>query len=297
MKKHHSFFLVILGISFILSRTTLNGQSCTKGLTGNLPQNDEYVLIWADEFNSDGDLCDENWYRQTKLIAGDSWANGELQHYTDRLDNSFVENGYLKIVARRENFTDQGVSKNFTSARLNSKIAFTYGRVDVRARLPEGNGTWPAIWTLGRNIDEEGGYWHDEYAEVDWPACGEIDIMEHWGNNPNVVQSALHTPSSFGGTVNKGAIVASDVSNTFHVYSMIWTEEQIQFLVDDTPFYTYNPSIKNDATWPFDKPQYILLNIAMGGIGGAIDPGFTESTMEIDYVRIYQNYDDPAVEN
>ncbi len=264
-------------------------QTCVSGFTGNVPGTDEYVLVWADEFNSDGPVCSENWHHQTKLPAGDSWYNGELQHYTNRTDNSYIEDGYLKIVAKRESFTDQGVPKNFTSARLNSKIAFTYGRVDVRAKLPSGDGTWPAIWTLGRNINETGGYWQDEYGTVNWPACGEIDIMEHWGNNPNVIHGSLHTPSSSGATINTKTTVISNVSDNFYVYSIIWTEDYIQFLVDDVAYYTYNPTSKNASTWPFDEPQYLLLNIAMGGIGGTIDAGFNESTMEIDYVRVYQN--------
>ncbi len=261
--------------------------NCDSGLTGNTPGAD-YVLVWADEFDADGAVCSENWHHQTQLPAGGSWFNGELQHYTDRLDNSFVADGNLNIVAKKESFLDQGETKEYTSARLNSKFAFTYGRVDVRAILPSGAGTWPAIWTLGRNINEPGGYWHDEFGELAWPAPGEIDIMEHWGNNPNVIHGSIHTPSSFGGTVNTGTTTIADVSTSYHVYSMIWDAEKIQFLVDDVVFYTYNPEVKNADTWPFDSPQYLLLNIAMGGTGGTIDPAFTESAMVIDYVRVYQ---------
>ncbi|MEQ8925890.1 MAG: family 16 glycosylhydrolase [Fulvivirga sp.] len=288
--------LFTLTVNFIFC-LSMYAQLCTKGATGAVPADGEYVLVWADEFDNNGEVCSDNWHHQTQLIAGDSWANGEVQHYTDRIENSYVEEGFLNIVAKREDYNDQGVTKNFTSARLNSKFAFTYGRVDVRAKLPSGNGTWPAIWTLGQNINEDGGFWDDNIDEVNWPACGEIDIMEHWGNNPNVIHGSLHTPSSFGATVNTQTIVANEVSSTFHVYSIVWDENAIQFLLDGVPFYTYNPATKNDATWPFDKPQYLLLNIAMGGIGGAIDPGFTESTMEIDYVRVFQNYDEDANDN
>jgi beta-glucanase (GH16 family) len=266
----------------------------TRSMANNKPPENGYVLIWADEFDTDGAVSAEKWHHQTQLIAGDSWPNGELQHYTNRMDNSFVDSGNLHITAKRESFTDQGRTKQFTSARLNSKIAFTYGRVDVRAKLPSGNGTWPAIWTLGRNISEPGAFWHNEFAEIPWPACGEIDIMEHWGNNPNFIHGSLHNPSSFGATVNTSVTQATDVSNTFHVYSMIWDEDQIQFLIDDIPFYTYNPVDKNAATWPYDKPQYLLLNVAMGGIGGAIDAGFTQSTMEVDYVRVFQIDEDAS---
>ncbi len=250
--------------------------------------NDEYVLVWSDEFNSDGAIDGDNWFHQTQLPQGGGWYNGEEQHYTNRIENSFASGGFLNIVAKKESFTDQGQTKQYTSARLNSKYAFTYGRVDVRAKLPSGNGTWPAIWALGQNIMEPGGYWSEQYGTIGWPGSGEIDIMEHWGNNPNVIHGSIHTTSSSGGTINTGTTVISDVSNTYHVYSMIWDENAIEFLVDDVSFYTYNPSTKDDSTWPFDKPQYLLLNIAMGGIGGAIDPSFTSSTMAIDYVRVYQ---------
>ena len=248
----------------------------------------EYVLVWSDEFGGEGAIDTDKWFHQTLLPDGNVWFNGELQHYTNRTDNSYLSDGYLHIVAKRENFTEQGRTKNFTSARLNSKFAFTYGRVEISAKLPKGRGTWPAMWTLGQNITENGGYWADTNGTTGWPACGEIDIMEHWGFNQDVIQAALHTPSSSGNTTNKGSIRGTDVSNTFHTYVMEWTAEKIDFYYEDTLYYTYNPSDKNSQTWPFTANQYILLNIAMGGIGGEIDQAFTESEMVIDYVRIYQ---------
>ncbi|GAK76674.1 beta-glucanase precursor [Nonlabens ulvanivorans] len=128
-------------------------------------------LVWFDEFDNAGTnnpIDATKWFHQTLLPNGNSWFNGEQQHYTNRIDNSFVENGFLNIVAKRENFTDQGQSKQYTSARLNSKFAFTYGRVDVRAKLPFGDGTWPAIWTLGKNINENGGYWDSTHGTTNW---------------------------------------------------------------------------------------------------------------------------------
>jgi len=256
--------------------------------TATLAQTGGYTLVWSDEFSGTGSISSDLWFHQTQLPAGGSWYNNEQQHYTNRIENSKVENGYLKIVAKKESFTDQGQTKQYTSARLNSKYAFMYGRVDVRAKLPAGAGTWPAIWMLGKNINEPGGYFSSQFGTTNWPATGEIDIMEHWGNNPNVIHGSIHTTSSSGATVNTSTKMISAVSTTYHVYSLIWDETKIQFLVDDVVFYTYNPAIKNASTWPFDKPQYLLLNIAMGGIGGTIDPAFTQSTMEIDYVRVYQ---------
>ena len=249
-------------------------------------------LVWADEFNNDGPIDSNNWYHQTLLPNGNSWFNGELQHYTDRIENSYVDDGFLNITAIKENFTDQGVTKSYTSARLNSKFAFTYGRVDVRAKLPEGQGTWPAIWTLGKNINENGAYWDNlGFGDTNWPACGEIDIMEHGLGPVNHVSSALHTPCAgcFGATTNFEYYILNDVANDFHIYSMNWSPDQITFLIDGDAFYTYNPIVKDDSTWPFYEDQYLLLNVAMGGVAGAVDPNFDQSSMVIDYVRVYQN--------
>ena len=246
-------------------------------------------LVWADEFDTNGAIDAAKWHHQTQLPQGGSWYNGEVQHYTNRIENSSVKNGFLDITAIKENFTDQGQTKQYTSARLNSKFAFTYGRVDVRAKLPFGDGTWPAIWTLGKNINEDGGFWDSQYGTVGWPACGELDIMEHGLHPTNQVSVAIHTPSSYGGTVNTSIQTLADVANNFHVYSMNWSPDQITFLIDGVGFYTYNPAVKNDDTWPFYLEQYLLLNIAMGGNGGAIDSNFSQSSMVIDYVRVYQN--------
>ena len=248
------------------------------------------VPVWEDNFDTPGAVNSLNWHHQTQvIIPGVGWANGEEQHYTDLQENSFVDtSGNLNIVAKRKTRSDQGLTKSFTSARLNSKFAFTYGRVDVRAKLPKGNGTWPAIWTLGKNIREPGAYWHSDHGTTSWPDCGEIDIMEHGLGATNHVSSALHTGSSSGSTINTSGIDISDVNANYHVYSMNWSPNQITFLVDGVGFYTYNPSEKNNDTWPFDKEQFIILNVAMGGISGTVDPGFTESAMIVDYVKVYQ---------
>ncbi len=243
-------------------------------------------LVWSDEFDGNGALDDSKWFHQTQLPNGESWYNNEQQHYTDRLENSSIEDGILRIVARKETFTDQGQTKEYTSARLNSKFAFTYGKVEIRAKLPAGVGTWPAIWTLGQNITEPGAYWETEgYGTTPWPACGEIDIMEHWGHNQNYVQSATHTPSSHGNTINHGGQTIGTVSSDFHIYTLEWTAQKLVFSVDDVIHFTYNPMEKTPENWPFDANQYLLLNVA---IQAGIDPAFTESAMEIDYIRIYQ---------
>ena len=179
-------------------------------------------------------------------------------------------------------FYDYGtaISGSYTSARIKTQglYDFTYGRVDVLAKLPSSGGVWPAIWMLGSSI-----------SSIGWPACGEIDIMEYVGNNPGYVSSALHTTSSSGNTVNHNVVSITNESTEFHLYSILWTEDGITFLVDDVEHYSYNPATKNAQTWPFNKKQFIILNIAMGGtLGGTIDPNFTQDTMEIDYVRVYQ---------
>lgn len=232
-------------------------------------------LYWADEFNGTGSPNSTNWTHE--IGTGDNgWGNGESQYYTSRLENSKVEGGVLKITAKAESYE----GSNYTSARLISagKLDFTYGKVEIRAKLPQGGGTWPALWLLGSNI-----------YTVGWPACGEVDIMEHIGNNQGNVQSAIHTPSSYGATVNHGSQFLDDVSTEFHVYSVDWTSEKMVFSVDGVVHYTYNPSTKDSNTWPFNSDQFIILNVAMGGsFGGTIDPNFVTSTMEIDYVRVYK---------
>jgi beta-glucanase (GH16 family) len=249
-------------------------------------------LVWSDEFNTDGPLDANKWFHQTQIPAGGSWFNNEVQHYTNRLANSFVANGNLNIVARKETFTDQNVTKQYTSARLNSKFAFTYGRVDIRAKVPNAQGTWPALWLLGKNINEDGGFFDQNFGTTSWPACGELDIMEHgiFPNQPiNYIGAAIHTPSSFGNTINKGGIQLNDINQNYHIYSMNWSPNQITFLLDGVPFYTYNPAVKNASTWPFDADQYFLFNIAMGGFAGTIPANFTQASMVIDYIRVYQN--------
>lgn len=229
------------------------------------------------------------WFHQTRLPNGWSWYNGEQQHYTNELENSYTSEGTLKIVAKHQTYTDQGHTKQYTSARLNSKYAFKYGRVSVRAKLGPGHdvyGAWPAIWTLGKNISEPGAYWQTQgYGTTGWPACGEIDIMEHWGKSSGIVKHALHTPSSNGNTVNfHDTLLGADVT-AFHLYEMEWDEEKIRFFIDGVQTYVYNPTIKNSATWPFDDNggQYVLLNVAVESVAALP----FESTMEIDYVRIY----------
>lgn len=249
-------------------------------------------LVWSDEFDGTGAINATKWHHQIQIPAGGNWYNGEVQHYTNQLTNSSVNGGFLNIVAKKEPYTSQGYTKQYTSARLNSKFAFLYGRVDIRAKIPTNQGTWPALWLLGKNINEDGGFFDAQFGTTGWPACGEIDIMEHGitqSQPAGYVQSALHTPSSFGNTVNHGGTIASNLGTEYHVYSMNWSPFQITFLLDGVAYYTYNPAVKTPSNWPFNAEQYLLLNIAMGGVAGTIPSNFTQAAMVIDYVRVYQN--------
>ena len=248
-------------------------------------------LVWSDEFNGTGAIDNGKWFQQTRpIINGFDWANSEIQHYTNRTDNSYVSNGTLKILAKKETYTSyevytSGVTKGYTSARLNSKYAFTYGKVEIKAKMPFGVGTFPALWMLGQNITETGGYWAATHGTTGWPDCGEVDIIEHWGNNQDFVQSAMHNRSSFGGTVNKGGRSINNASTEFHIYTLDWNSNKMTFSVDGIVHYVYNPEDKNIQNWPYNAPQYLLFNVA---ILPNIASNFTESAMEIDYVRVYQ---------
>ncbi|MCF8378678.1 MAG: family 16 glycosylhydrolase [Bacteroidales bacterium] len=278
--------LILFGGKFLQAQYSNNAVLLNPSET-TTSEADYTYLVWSDEFDVDGALDDSKWFHQTKLPNGYSWYNNEIQHYTNREVNSFVDTGYMFIVAKKEEFTDQNVTKQYTSARLNSKFAFTYGKVEFRAKLATGVGTWPALWTLGKNVKENGGYWYTEgFGTTSWPACGEIDIMEHWGTNQNYVSSATHTPSSYGGTINVGGQSIPDASTAFHIYKLVWSPESLVFSVDDKVHFTYSPAVKDDNTWPFDLDQYLLLNVA---ILPSISANFTESAMVLDYVRVYQS--------
>lgn len=256
---------------YLRFKSEASGSTCTGGPTGNQSGTGTYQLVWADEFDSD--LCSSNWTYD--IGQGDNgWGNNEQQYYTDRPANVSVSNGSLFITAKKETY----MGASYTSARVKTQnlFDFKYGRVEVRAKLPQGGGTWPAIWMLGSNIETVG-----------WPACGEIDIMEHTGNNPGVVSSAIHTSAASGGNAVTGNTTVSSPQD-WHVYSAEWTSTEIKFFVDDILFFTYNPA-QNSSNWPFNEKFFIILNVAMGGnMGGNIDSNFTQSSMEVDYVRVYQ---------
>ena len=247
---------------------------------------DNYFLVWGDEFEYDGKLDESKWHHQIIPPNNGSWWNNEVQHYTNSTKNSIVSDGTLKIIAIKENYTVDNSTKNYTSARLNSKFGFKYGRVDVKAKLPASQGTWPAIWTLGTNINEIGNFFGDSEGSVGWPRCGEIDIMEQNGWNKNELYGYFHFANPQGEYGNHGNITSiSNASGEYHIYSMEWTDEIIKILIDDKEFV----SLINNGNVPYDNRHYLLLNIAIGGnLGGDIDPSFSQDRMEIDYVRVFQ---------
>jgi beta-glucanase (GH16 family) len=236
----------------------------------NLPANENFTnLVWSEEFSTPGAPDATKWSYNT---GAGGWGNNESQYYTTSLDNAVIEDGKLKITAKKEIF----MGSDYTSARLvtDGKFDFTYGRAVIRAKLPSGAGTWPAIWMLGSN-----------YTTAAWPACGEIDIMEHVGNQQNTIHGTLHYPGHFGGNGNSGTTNNPTASTEFHEYSVVWNEDVIKFYVDDTMYHSF----VNDASTPFNHDFFFILNVAMGGnFGGNIDPDFTQASMEVDYVRVYQ---------
>ena len=242
-----------------------------------------WQLVWSDEFDVDGLPDARKWGNDTAFNKR-GWFNHEAEYYSPpRAENAVVQGGRLLITARRESMTtapDWGGQK-YTSARLFTRglAEWTYGFFEIRARLPCGLGTWPAIWMLG--------------SHGDWPANGELDIMEHIGRWPGRVLSTIHTPAGSGAHGVGSAVTVPDSCGAFHRYQMRWTERDITFGVDGVNTLTY-PRLDVGAAgaaraWPFDRPQFLLLNVAIGGdLGGPVDDSIFPVTMEVDYVRVWQ---------
>ena len=238
---------------------------------------DNMALVWSDEFD-DTNINTDNWTFET---GASGWGNNEFQNYTNG-DNADIVDGKLVITAEKVN--ENTTTGSYTSTRIISKgkQSFTYGRMEIRAKLPSGRGIWPAIWMLGENI-----------STVSWPACGEIDIMEYVGYEPDVVHATVHTTSGSGANGDGSSVTLSTAEEDFHVYGLLWDANEMVFYIDtpENVTHTYAPSNKTAANWPFDKPQFFILNIAVGGNwGGAqgIDNTIFPQTMEVDYVRVYQ---------
>lgn len=241
-----------------------------------------YTLVWADEFAVNG-LPDATKWRYDTEANATGWYNNELQYYAAaRLENSRISDGTLRITARKEALTgaaDYG-KQAYTSARLitRGKASWTYGFFEVRAKLPCGRGTWPAIWMLGANGDP-------------WPANGEIDIMEQVGMKPTEITGTIHTAAT-AGTFGKGGMrQLPDACTAFHNYQLTWTADHVVIGIDNVAYFTYNNPGTGKAAWPFDGPQYLLLNLAIGGdMAGAVDDSIFPRQFEIEHVRVYQKY-------
>jgi len=236
----------------------------------------KWELVWSEEFNETGMPDTTVWTYEEGFIR-----NNELQYYTvQRPENARQEDGKLVITSRKENYKDG----NYTSASLKTegKKLFKYGRIEVRAQLPTGRGMWPAIWMLGENI-----------GEVGWPDCGEIDIMENVGFDPDTIHANIHTEAynHVKGTNKGNAIKVEAPYDQYHVYAVNWYKDSMKFFVDDRAYFTFKNEQKGSATWPFDQPHYLILNAAIGGGWGGqqgVDDSIFPQQYSIDYVRYYK---------
>ena len=227
-------------------------------------------LVFSDEFDTPGAPDASKWGYDLGNNGG--WGNNELEYYTNRSSNVIVSNGTLKITAIKEAYSGSA----FTSTRMLSqnKFSFKYGKIEVKAKLPAGLGTWPAIWMLGSNI-----------SSTAWPACGEVDIMEQKGSELNKIYGTFHYPGRSGGTADGNTLMITNATTAFHIYSAEWSASSIKLFVDGQLVHSLN----NSASLPFNQNFFIILNVAMGGnFAGSVDPAFTSAAMEIDYVRVYQ---------
>lgn len=268
MKINHLILIAILA--------TLQLSSCR-----NSPDKKKnWELVWSDEFNYNGLPDSTRWGYD---VGGHGWGNNEKQYYTaSRLENARVENGNLIIEARKEKM-DSG---EYTSVRLvtRGKMDWLYGRFEIRAKLPSGRGTWPAIWMLPTK---------QSYGNNYWPENGEIDIMEHVGFHPGYIHASTHTIKYYWriGTQRTDTIYAKDASDAFHNYVIEWDPEEIKIYLDDSLYFTSVNDKTGWEAWPFDKPFFLLMNIAVGGDWGGqqgIDDAIWPQKMEVDYVRVYK---------
>ncbi|MCB0486291.1 MAG: glycoside hydrolase family 16 protein [Flavobacteriaceae bacterium] len=284
--KFHILFLHLVSSVLLLS---------CKEKAAETPE--KYELVWADEFDYKGKPDSTKWGYEYGFIR-----NAEKQYYTDDLKNARVEDGHLIIEARREKIanekykSDEFEKKNwlkyiaeidtaqYTSASLTTRglAEWTYGKIEVSAKLPRGVGQWPAIWMLGANWKEAG-----------WPKCGEIDIMEHVGFDKDSVFGTIHTEAynHMKGTQKGKKIVISEPYDTFHVFALEWTPEKMDFLLDGVVYNHIENEHKTADEWPFDQDFHLKLNIAIGGgLGGkhGIDDSVFPQQMVVDYVRVYQ---------
>lgn len=236
-------------------------------------QNSKLKLVWEENFN--GDKLDEkvwNFELGNGCPNNCGWGNNESQIYTNK--NHFLKDGNLVIQIKKEN--DIYTSTRITTA---NKKEFKYGRIEARAKIPTGKGIWPAFWMLGSNI-----------KTVGWPKCGEIDILEYVGREPQMVYTSLHTENSHGNTINSKKTKIPNIENGFHLYAIDWNKDKIDFFVDNVLVYTFQPNDKTEDVYPFNQPFYFIVNVAVGGnFGGLeIDDSIFPQEYLIDYIKVYQ---------
>ncbi len=276
-KKMKKITLILLTIFYCFYQ--IKAQSKSKQNHGNYKtKSNKLKLVWRDEFNYSGLPDSTKWGYD---VGGNGWGNNEAQFYTKAdINNAVVGNGFLSIIARKE----KREGKEYTSARMVTagKKDWSFGRVDIRAKLPKGRGTWPAGWMLGSNINTVG-----------WPQCGEVDILEHVGYDPDTIVGSIHSTAynHIKGTQKTKRIFIKNPYTEFHVYGCEWNTEKLTFFLDGMPYLTVQNEHKDDKEYPFNNPMYVLLNVAVGGNWGGtkgIDESIFPVRMEVDYVRVFQ---------
>ncbi len=238
-----------------------------------------YKPLWSDEFNES--TVNTNYWQYD--LGNGGWGNQELECYTD--SNATIAGGYLQIQAKQQNVVYNGVNSSYTSTRMNTagKFSFEYGRIDIRAKLPVAPGMWPALWFLG-----------NDFGTAGWPGCGETDLMELVGSNPHLVTGSIHWLEGNGqeGTLNNTYTLpgGADYSQKFHVFSLVWTKTQITMYVDDIPYMSQSSTSISSGTWPFNQPQFLIMNVAVGGNwpGSPTAQTVFPQSMYVDYVRVFQ---------
>ncbi len=270
---------------FISTAIVLLLNSCTKDEKQTVVTKNN--LVMSEEFNVDG-APDSNLWSYNIGTGSNGWGNNELQYYTDRPQNIKVENGVLKITARREQY----MGSSYTSARIISKGKYEkkYGRIEARIKLPRGKGLWPAFWMLGSNI-QTAPESPDNPNTVPWPYCGEIDIMEYLGNSPTKIFGTVHGPGySAGESISKNFFLSNSRFDTdFHIFGIEWDENRVNFYVDDMLYHSVTPE-DVPGEWVFNQSFYMILNVAVGGNLPGAPNGETPFPQEmlVDYIRVYE---------
>lgn len=273
---NHKFLSIIVVMLFFVASCNKEKNSSDEN---SQPQNEnkEYQLVWSDDFE-ENIINEDNW---TFEIWDAGRVNNEWQQYVENTDNYKLENGFLHIIVTKTGANEKG---GYSSTRLMSKgkKEFKYGRIEFKAKMPKGVGTWPALWMLGSNINEVG-----------WPKCGEIDIMEYVGFQPDTTHTNVHTKYQSGTTDFHVVTPLVSAEEDFHIYGLTWTSSKLEFYLDDPNNITntYAPSVKTIDNWPFDQPFFMIMNFAVGGNWGGkngVDDSIWPQEMVVDYVKVYQ---------